>query len=80
MIESFFGLHGIPFGRSVPVAELLRTDGWDELHARMLHTARARGFGVFTGDTGTGKTTSLRRFAGEWTPTDTACWPSAIPS
>ena len=68
VIESFFGLHGIPFGRSVPVAELLRTDGWDELHARMLHTARARGFGVFTGDTGTGKTTSLRRFAGELDP------------
>ena len=65
MIESFFGLHGIPCGRSVPVAELLRTDGWDELHARMIHTARVRGFGVFTGDTGTGKTTALRRFAEE---------------
>ena len=63
MIEAFFELHGLPFGRSVPVVELLRTDGWDELHARMLHAASIRGFGIFTGDTGTGKTTALRRFA-----------------
>ena len=63
MIEAFFELHGLPFGRSVPVVELLRTASWDELHARMLHTAGIRGFGVFTGDTGTGKTTALRRFA-----------------
>lgn len=45
MIEAFFELHGLPFGRSVPVVELLRTDSWDELHARMLHTAGIRGFG-----------------------------------
>ena len=68
MIEAFFELQGLPFGRSVPVAELMRTDAWDELNARLLHAARFRNFGVFTGDTGSGKTTSLRRFAGELDP------------
>jgi len=65
MVEVFFELQGIPFGKSVPVGELMRTDAWDEMHARLLHTVRTEGFGVFTGDTGTGKTTALRRFAAD---------------
>ncbi|HPQ38453.1 MAG TPA: AAA family ATPase [Synergistaceae bacterium] len=65
MIEAFFELQGLPFGRNVPVEELLRRDAWDELHARLLHTSQTRGFGVFTGDTGSGKTTAIRRFSAE---------------
>jgi len=63
MLESFFGFTGLPFGRNVDAACLMRTEAWDEMDERLRHVARTVGFGVFTGDTGTGKTTALRRFA-----------------
>lgn len=63
MIESFFGFTGTPFGRNMPPSELMENDAWNEMAGRLQHVVRIRGFGVFTGDTGTGKTTALRRFA-----------------
>jgi type II secretory pathway predicted ATPase ExeA len=61
----FFGLSGTPFCRDIPVVELLKTRHWNELVERLKHVARNREFGVFTGESGTGKTTALRRMAGE---------------
>jgi type II secretory pathway predicted ATPase ExeA len=64
----YFGLSAAPFGRGVPVNELLTGGQWDEMAARLLHVARNKAFGVFTGETGTGKTTALRRLAIELDP------------
>lgn len=65
MIESFFGFTGTPFGRCLPVAELLKTEAWDELVGRLHYVAMRKSFAVVTGDSGTGKTTALRRFVSE---------------
>jgi type II secretory pathway predicted ATPase ExeA len=63
--ESCFGFSAMPFGRDIPVAELLKSAQWNELAGRLLHVAKNRKFGLFTGETGTGKTTALRRMAAE---------------
>jgi type II secretory pathway predicted ATPase ExeA len=65
MFEAFFGFVGTPFGRDVPVNQLLETDMRKELAGRLQHVARTRSFGVFTGDAGTGKTTAIRKFTKE---------------
>lgn len=61
----YFGLSGTPFVRDIPVRELMQSVQLNELAGRLLHVAYNREFGVFTGETGTGKTTALRRMAAE---------------
>jgi type II secretory pathway predicted ATPase ExeA len=68
MFEAFFGFTGTPFGRNVPVEQLLETDIRKELAGRLHYVARTRAFGVFTGDAGTGKTTAIRKFTKELDP------------
>jgi type II secretory pathway predicted ATPase ExeA len=63
--EEYFGLSATPFGRDIPVTELMRNEQWNELACRLIHVAMNNGFGIFTGETGTGKTTALRRMAAE---------------
>jgi len=63
--EEYFGLSATPFGRDIPVTELMKNQQWNELAGRLLHVAKSSGFGLFTGETGTGKTTALRRMAAE---------------
>jgi type II secretory pathway predicted ATPase ExeA len=61
--EAFFGFTGAPFSRDIPVKCLLETASHKELLGRLNHVARTRAFGVFTGDAGTGKTTTIRKFS-----------------
>jgi type II secretory pathway predicted ATPase ExeA len=61
----YFGFSSTPFGRDIPVMELMKSGHWNELVGRLKHIAKSREFGVFTGETGTGKTTALRRMAAE---------------
>ena len=63
--EEYFGLVATPFGRDIPVTELVKSRQWNELVSRLVHVARNSGFGIFTGETGTGKTTALRRMVAE---------------
>ena len=63
--EEHFGLSAIPFGREIPVAELMKSCQWNELAGRLKYVAKNSCFGLFTGETGTGKTTALRRMAAE---------------
>jgi type II secretory pathway predicted ATPase ExeA len=61
----YFGFSTTPFGRDIPVSELIKTPQWNEMAARLVHVAKNGSFGLFTGETGTGKTTALRRMAVE---------------
>ena len=45
MLESFFGFTGLPFGRNVDAACLMRTEAWDEMDERLRHVARTVGLG-----------------------------------
>jgi type II secretory pathway predicted ATPase ExeA len=63
--EEHFGFKGTPFGRGIAVTEMMKSGQWNELTGRLKHVAKNREFGLFTGDTGTGKTTALRRMAAE---------------
>jgi type II secretory pathway predicted ATPase ExeA len=63
--EEYFGFNATPFGRDIPVGELIKTSQWNELGGRLVHVAKKGCFGLFTGETGTGKTTALRRMAAE---------------
>ena len=63
--EKYFGFCATPFGRDIPVAELMKSAQWNELAGRLLHVAKNNWLGLFTGETGTGKTTALRRMAAE---------------
>jgi type II secretory pathway predicted ATPase ExeA len=63
--EEHFHFSGTPFGRDIPVGELMKNAQWNELAGRLKHVAKNRKFGLFTGETGTGKTTALRRMSAE---------------
>jgi type II secretory pathway predicted ATPase ExeA len=63
--EEYFGFDTAPFGRNIPVTELMKSVQWNELAGRLKHVAHNREFGLFTGETGTGKTTTLRRMTSE---------------
>jgi type II secretory pathway predicted ATPase ExeA len=63
--EEYFGLNTTPFGRDIPVTELMKSQQWNELAGRLVYVAKKNLFGIFTGETGTGKTTAVRRMAAE---------------
>jgi len=65
MFESFYGLTRTPFSRAIPTDKLYRGNDSDELIERLKWAAEGQLFAVMTGDSGTGKTTTLRRFRDE---------------
>ena len=65
MFESFYGFTQTPFSRTIPTDKLYRGNDSDELLERLKWAARGQLFAVMTGDSGTGKTTTLRRFRDE---------------
>ena len=65
MFEGFYGFHQTPFSRTIPTDNLYRGNDSDELIERLKYTAKRQLFAVMTGDSGTGKTTTLRRFRDE---------------
>ncbi len=62
MIEARFGLKHRPFHKSISTGELYCWPGLEELDRRLEMAKRARGIMLLTGEPGTGKTVSLRRF------------------
>jgi len=65
MFESFYGLTQTPFSRAIPTDKLYRGNDSDELIERLRWAAEGQLFAVMIGDSGTGKTTTLRRFRDE---------------
>jgi len=65
MFEDFYGFTQTPFNRTIPTDKLYRGNDSDELIQRLKYAAKRQLFAVMTGDSGTGKTTVLRRFHDE---------------
>ncbi len=62
MFESFYALSHTPFTRDIPTNALYGSTMLEETLGRLMYAAERRWFAVVTGDSGTGKTTTLRRF------------------
>ena len=62
MFEDFYGFTQTPFSRDIPIDSLYRGNDSDELIERLKYAAKRQLFAIMTGDSGTGKTTILRRF------------------
>ncbi|TES47242.1 AAA family ATPase [Halalkalibacterium halodurans] len=62
MFEAFYELTHTPFSRAIPTEELYNSYLLEETLGRLEYAAERQLFGVVTGDCGTGKTTTIRRF------------------
>jgi type II secretory pathway predicted ATPase ExeA len=65
VFETFYGFSATPFSRTIPTEALYKGNDSDELIERLKYAAERQLFAVLTGDSGTGKTTLLRRFTDE---------------
>lgn len=63
MFEPFYGLSETPFSRDIPTDQLYQSLILEETLGRLEYAAKRQLFAVVTGDCGTGKTTTIRRFA-----------------
>lgn len=62
MFESFYGFTKTPFSRDIPTGRLYSSVMMEEALGRLQYAAERQLFAVVTGDCGTGKTTTIRRF------------------
>jgi len=65
MFDGFYGFTSTPFSRSILTDKLYKGNDSDELIERLKYAAKSQLFAILTGDSGTGKTTILRRFRDE---------------
>jgi type II secretory pathway predicted ATPase ExeA len=63
MFQQFYGFTRLPFSRSIPTDDLFDTAGQKELSARLTYLVREQGFGLVTGEFGSGKSTAVRAFS-----------------
>ena len=62
MVQQFYGFTRPPFSKDIPPADLFPAEGQAELCARLTYLVKERGLGLVTGETGSGKSTAVRRF------------------
>lgn len=62
MFEAFFGMNRTPFSRNLPTEDLYASQIMQEVIGRLIFTAERQLFAVVTGECGTGKTTTIRKF------------------
>jgi len=62
MFEEAYGMENTPFSRDVPTDNLYDSPMMQEILGRLKYAAERQLFAVLTGDCGTGKTTTIRRF------------------
>ena len=63
MFQQFYAFNRQPFSRDIPSNDLFPAETQMELAARLDYLVRERGLGMLTGETGSGKSTAVRRFA-----------------
>ena len=63
MFQEFYGFTRVPFSRTIATQDLFPTVGQKELSARLTYLVREHGFGLVTGEIGSGKSTAVRTFA-----------------
>jgi type II secretory pathway predicted ATPase ExeA len=63
MFQEFYGFTSLPFSRMRATKDLFPTVSQKELGARLTYLVRERGFGLVTGEIGSGKSTAVRAFA-----------------
>ncbi len=63
MFQEFYGFSSLPFSRTIATKDLFPTASQKELGARLAYLVRERGFGLVTGEIGSGKSTAVRAFA-----------------
>jgi general secretion pathway protein A len=63
MFQEFYGFTRLPFSRTIATPDLFPTAGQKELSARLTYLVRECGFGLVTGEIGSGKSTAVRTFA-----------------
>lgn len=68
MFQQFYGFTRTPFSKTIPTADLFPTASQQELCARLTYLLRDRGFGLVTGEIGSGKSTAVRTFAATLDP------------
>jgi len=68
MFEAFYGFERTPFCRDIPTSELYRSSTLEETLSRLSYVAERQLFCVVTGECGTGKTTTIRRFRDQLDP------------
>ena len=64
-VEGFYEFLHMPFGKNVPPDKLYSGNDAEELIDRLKYTAANQLFAIVTGESGTGKSTLMRRFAAE---------------
>jgi type II secretory pathway predicted ATPase ExeA len=62
MFELFYGFDRTPFSRDIPTDRLYFSDQLEETLGRLTYAAERQMFALVTGECGTGKTTTIRRF------------------
>lgn len=62
MIDLYYGFTRLPFTKDIPTNHLFEAAGQSELCARLDYLLKQRGIGLVTGETGSGKSTAVRRF------------------
>jgi len=68
MFQEFYGFTQAPFSKSIATDALFPTGGQKELAARLTYLIRERGFGLITGEIGSGKSTAVRAFTASLDP------------
>ena len=62
MYETYYGCERTPFARTISSEDLYTPPILEEITGRLIYAAQRQLFAVFTGEAGTGKTTTLRLF------------------
>ena len=65
MLQQYFGFTRLPFTKDIPPNQLFHAEGQNELCARLDFLLKERGLGLVTGEIGSGKSTSIRRFTAQ---------------
>lgn len=63
MFQQYYGFTQLPFSKSIPTQDLFDTAAQKELAARLTYLVREQGFGLLTGEFGSGKSTAVRAFS-----------------